>query len=168
MIDLVNKVRLALATGFTSNDELSDLVADDPNDDEGVQPAIFQANMNEITPVYPCITYRIGLVQPDMRFRPPLSYSGTDDVPPDENYYPRIVDFYIDIEAWDDEPNSDRLDLIAATIERWLENRYFEFSGGRVFRSEVVFYRPDNWDKDLNARFHLMRYRMRVKRDEIT
>lgn len=162
MVNLLNQIRLVVAEALLGNDQIGDLVPDDPNDPEGVELAVYNARMNEITPVYPCVTYRISQGLPDARFRSPAPLSSDEE--PDESYKPRILDFYVEIEVWDQAPNADRIDQIAAVIDDWFESRAFVFTGGRVFRAEMLALLPDRYDKDLNARFALMRYRLRVAR----
>jgi hypothetical protein len=144
-------LRTAIVSRIAIDTSLTALLAKDPAD--GTSPAVFNVNKNQAPPVYPCLTYRIEMANPDKRFRPVPAGSGPST----------IEDYYLDFEGWSQADDSADCDTMLARLDALLENATFALAdGSNVFRSERISAKPDLYDNKLNAWYLLARYRFRV------
>lgn len=158
-------LRLLLMNRLTNSTSLVAIVTQDPV--QPSSPAIFHARMQELSPVYPCVTYRIAQATPDPRTR--VHPTATPDADGEASQLScRVTEYAVDFEAWDNKPNSDALDAICMALFDLFDNRsfYMEEANVRVFHSAVTYYNPDGYHPDLNARFSLMRIVFRTSRSD--
>lgn len=149
---------------MTGSATLVGLVTSDPVTPSS--PAIFHARMQELSPVYPCVTYRIAQATPDPRTR--VQPTARQDA--DGSSTPltsRVTDYAVDIEVWDNQPDSETLDAICIALFELFDNRSLDLPApARVFHTAVTYYQPDGYHPDLNARFSLMRLVFRTARSD--
>ncbi len=142
----------AILSALQADSTLAGLLSVDPND--GARPAIFNARMNDLKPVYDSITFREASGKPFIEFN--AAYPGES--------VNTVVTELIDFEVWTKKASVSAIEEILARLDLVLNQQALSLgSAGRVFWSERVITSPDNWDDVLLARFGLFRYRLMVE-----
>ena len=145
--------KTAIVAAMEGDAQLVALLARDP--DDNTAPAIFNAHFSGITPVYPCITYRIESNNPDARFRPTPAEGGGQS---------KIEDEYLQMESWSKSLDSAEIEAIDVRLAAIFDGVAISLSAGRVYRSARIMSSTDNYDSTLNASFGLARFRLRVSK----
>ena len=131
---------------------LTGILAPDP---EGGLAIFHGAKRDAPADVYPCLTYRTS-VRPDDVVRGPASpdYAGG-----------RIATVRLEMELWDDSPDSYRLSAAKEVLELQLENVAFDLpsGAGRCFRSHCVTSGEPNFNPNTLENAALLAYELQIQ-----
>lgn len=146
--------KTAIVSLLLADTELDALLARDPNDEDALAPALFNSNKNDAPPAYDCITFREASRKPVRQFVPTVPGSGPTPV----------TEELWDFEAWTQTPDSGPVEALLGRLRANLENVALDLpGGGRIHKAEVVLEQPDLYDDKLNARYGLLRLRLRIR-----
>ena len=142
----------AVVAVLEADSALSGMLAADPN--AAGRMALFNARMNDLTPVYDSVTFREARSRPLRGFLAEQAGESAN----------AVVEEMYDFEVWTKRASSAPIDAIRQRLDAALHQQALSLgAAGRVFWGERTMTMPDNWDPKLLARFGLFRYRLLVE-----
>jgi hypothetical protein len=144
--------KAAIVSALEADSVFTSLLASDPNSPG--RPALFNASMNELTPVYNSVTFREAGSKPVREFAAPMP----------GDIQGRVEAEQFDFEVWTKDASVSGIEAIRARLDALLNQQSLSLgTAGRVFWSERTITSADNWDPKLLARYGLFRYRLLVE-----